>query len=74
MTAEQVKPGRSRRMILILGLTLLTSIAGYAYYSTQRFLAEQGENVKITPQVVARELVVIAVEFLKKTVDKYRGG
>ncbi len=74
MTAEQAKPNRSRKIILALGLVVLALVAGYAYYTTQQFLARQGEAGKITPEAVARELAAIAVEFLKKTIEKYRGG
>ena len=75
MTAEQVKPRRSRKIILVLGLIILPLVAGYAYYTTRQFLTEQSEQGKIiTPGAVARELATIAVDFLKKTIEKYKGG
>ena len=75
MSAEQVNTRRSRKLILVLGLTVLTLVAGYAYYNTRQYLTEQGEKGKaITAGVVVRELAGIAAEFLKKTIDKYRGG
>ena len=75
MPVEPVKPRRSRNIILVLGLIVLSLVAGYAYYTTRQFLKEQGEQGKaITAEVVVRELATIAVEFLKKTIDKYRGG
>ncbi len=74
MTAEQAKPKRSRKIILALGLIVLALVAGYAYYTTQQFLSLQGETGKITPEAVARELAAIAADFLKKTIEKYRGG
>ena len=75
MTTEQVKPKHSRKLILMLGLIVLPLVAGYAYYNTRQFLKEQSEQGKaITAEVVVRELASIAVDFLKKTFDKYKGG
>ncbi len=75
MTTEPVKPKRSRKLILVLGLILLPLVGGYAYYTTRQFLTEQSEQGKIiTPQAVVRELAAIAVDFLKKTIEKYKGG
>lgn len=73
MTVEKVKPERFRKIILMLGLTVLALVAGYAYYTTQQFLKQQGEK-GISAEVVIRELAAIAVDFLRKTVEKYRGG
>ncbi|HRI80414.1 MAG TPA: hypothetical protein PLR06_12845 [Cyclobacteriaceae bacterium] len=75
MTPEKAKPERSRKLILVLGLTVLASVSAYAYYTTQQFLKEQSEQGKIiSAEVVVRELAGIAVEFVKKTIEKYKGG
>ena len=75
MSVDQDNPRRSRKIILVLGLAVLTLVAGYAYYNTKQFLAEQGEKGKtITAGVVVRELAAIAAELLKKTIERYKGG
>jgi hypothetical protein len=75
MSADKINPGRSRKIILILGLAVLTTVTVYAYYTTKQFLIEKAEQGEIiTSQAVARELAAIAMDFLMKTIERYKGG